>query len=159
VPGRIAEEIQQTKPLSLVAEAALNLYRTSDFLSLAMARVLKSADLSAVQFNVLRILRGAGSAGLCCREIGERLVTRDPDITRLLDRMERRGAIERSRENKDRRVITVRITALGLDILEQLDRPVERELQCHLGRLGEQRLTALIETLEQIRETGTRGES
>ncbi|HVX66906.1 MAG TPA: MarR family transcriptional regulator [Bryobacteraceae bacterium] len=158
MPGRIAEEIHQTKPLSLVAEAALNLYRTSDYLALAVARVLKSADLSAVQFNVLRILRGAGSAGLCCREIGERLVTRDPDITRLLDRMERRGIIERSRDSKDRRVITVRITPPGLDLLEQLDGPVEQELQCRLGRLGEQRLTALIETLEQIRETGTKGD-
>ncbi len=153
MPGRIASEIKQTKPLSLEAEAALNLQRTADHLAAAIAHVLKGAELSSAQFNVLRILRGAGKDGLACGEIGDRMVTRDPDITRLLDRMERRGVLERARDSRDRRVVTVRITDAGLAVLKEADRPVEMELKKHLGRLGTARLTALIETLEAIRET------
>jgi DNA-binding MarR family transcriptional regulator len=80
------------------------------------------------------------------------MVTRDPDITRLLDRMERRGVIVRSRESRDRRVVRVRITEAGLKVLKSLDRPVEQELKRLLGRLGPDRLGRLIEMLELIRE-------
>jgi DNA-binding MarR family transcriptional regulator len=112
----------------------------------------EAADLSASQFNVLRILRGAGKDGLACGEIGERMVARDPDITRLLDRLEKRGVIERSRDGRDRRVVTTRITDAGLKILKELDRPVEQEIKRHLGRVGRERLTDLIEALDMIRE-------
>ncbi len=152
VTGKIASEIKQTKPLSLEAEAVLNIQRTADHLSAAIGRILKAADISASQFNVLRILRGAGKEGLACGEIGGRMVARDPDITRLLDRLERRGVIERSRDSKDRRIVTTRITDAGLSILKELDRPVEQEVKRHLGRLGRERLTDLIGALEMVRE-------
>jgi MarR family transcriptional regulator, organic hydroperoxide resistance regulator len=152
VTGKLATDIKQTKPLSLESEAVLNIQRTADHLSAAIGRVLKAADLSASQFNVLRILRGAGKDGLACGEIGERMVARDPDITRLLDRLEKRGVIERSRDGRDRRVVTTRITDAGLKILKELDRPVEQEIKRHLGRVGRERLTDLIEALDMIRE-------
>ena len=152
MPGKIAAEIKQTKPMTLEAEAVLNIQRTADHLGSAAGRVLKEADVSVAQFNVLRILRGAGKDGLACGEIGERMVTRDPDITRLLDRMERRGVIARSRESRDRRVVRVRITEAGLSLLKRLDRPVEQELKRLLGRLGPDRLGRLTGMLELIRE-------
>jgi DNA-binding MarR family transcriptional regulator len=152
VPGRIAAEIKQTKPLSLEVEAVLNIQRTADHLAATIGRLLKAVDLSAQQFNVLRILRGARRDGLACREIGDRVVTRDPDITRLLDRMERNGLLERSRESKDRRVVTVRITEPGLAILKQVERPVEQELKRQVGRLGAGALAELIGMLELIRQ-------
>jgi DNA-binding MarR family transcriptional regulator len=137
--------------MSLPEEALLNIHRTAGRLQAAVAEVLKPADLSAAQYNVLRILRGAGKAGLACREIGERMVTRDPDTTRLLDRLEKRGLTARSRESKDRRVITVRITAAGLRVLQRLDGAVGRFVRHHMGKLDTKRLRALIEALELVR--------
>ena len=93
--------------------------------------------LSHTQYNVLRILRGAGEQGLCCREVAERMITRDPDITRLLDRLERRGLLARSRDSQDRRVITVRITAAGQKLLKDLDGPMgeyNRNLLSHMDK-------------------------
>jgi len=153
VPGRIQTEIQQTKPFPAIEEEAfLNLQRTADCLMAGLAAVLKPADLSPTQYNVLRILRGAGNDGLSCREIADRMVTRDPDMTRLLDRLEKRALVTRSRENKDRRVITVRISAKALELLSNLQEPVEESHRRQLGHLGAERLRALIETLEEARE-------
>ncbi len=149
--GKIALELKQTRPLSLEAEAMLNIKRTTSYLEAAVAHALKTHDLSSTQYNVLRILRGAGKAGLPCREIGERLVTREPDITRLLDRLEKRGLLGRSRESQDRRVITVRITDAGLAALKELDHPVEDAVRQPLRRLGTDRLAQLIEMLEEVR--------
>ena len=153
VPGRIASELKQTKPMSLEAEALLNIHRTAGRLEAGMAEALKPLDLSPAQYNVLRILRGARPGGLACREIGDRMVTRDPDITRLLDRLEKRGLIGRSRESKDRRVITVRIHAEGLAALKKLDGAVDRFTRNHFGKLDAKRLRALIEALELLRAT------
>jgi DNA-binding MarR family transcriptional regulator len=86
--------------------------------------LLKPYSLSGTQYNILRILRGAGEKGLACREVGGRLISRDPDMTRLLDRMESRGLIARAREAQDRRVVKTRITAEGLRLLDELDKPV-----------------------------------
>ncbi len=153
MPGQIQTEIRQAKPFaSLEEETFLNLQRTADRLLAGLARVLKAADLSPAQYNVLRILRGAGATGLACREIGERMVTRDPDITRLLDRLERRGLVTRSRDNGDRRVVTARITPPALELLQTLDGPVEEANRQQLGHLGAQRLELLIELLEAARE-------
>src|ERR1700674_4504346 len=92
------------------AEAAfLDLLRTTDMLSRGLIAVLKTEDISSTQYNVLRILRGSPE-GLPCGEIASRMITRDPDITRLLDRLEKRGLISRCRQAKDRRMIMVRIT-------------------------------------------------
>src|ERR1700726_2456656 len=125
----------------------LDLLRTSDMLSRRPAQVLKAEELSSNQYNVLRILRGAPE-GLPCGEIGNRMITRDPDITRLLDRLEKRGLISRSRETKDRRMVMARITGAGLKLLARLDEPVQAAHRKQLGHLGRERLRALTELLQ-----------
>lgn len=129
----------------------LDLLRTSDILARRLAHVLKNEDLSATQYNVLRILRGAPE-GLTCGEIANRMITRDPDITRLLDRMEKRGLISRSRETKDRRIVLTRITPEGLRLLGGLDDPIQEAHREQLGHLGRHRLEALAELLRVCRE-------
>src|SRR3954462_12771022 len=113
-------ELKQRKPFTCrEEELMLNIMRTADQLQRRMGELLKAAELSATQYNVLRILRGAGSEGLACGEISERMVTRDPDITRLLDPLEKRNLVTRSREKEDRRVVTARIAPAGLDLLKK----------------------------------------
>lgn len=131
-------------------DAFLDLLRTTDLLSRGPAQVLKSEDLSATQYNVLRILRGAPE-GLACGEIGNRMITRDPDITRLLDRLEKRGLISRERDTKDRRMVLTRITAEGLKLLARLDDPVQAAHRRQLGHLGRERLRQLAELLSTCR--------
>jgi DNA-binding MarR family transcriptional regulator len=133
--------------------AFLDLLRTTDMLSRGPARVLKTAGLSATQYNVLRILRGAPE-GLACGEIASRMITRDPDVTRLLDRLEKRGLISRSRQTKDRRTVMARITPEGLKLLRRLDGPVEAAHRKQLGHLGRRRLQALRELLRVARRQG-----
>src|SRR6202171_2533014 len=133
--------------------AFLELVRTTDLLSRGLVRVLKTQDLSSTQYNVLRILRGAPE-GLPCGEIANRMITRDPDITRLLDRLEKRGLISRSREVKDRRTVTARITPAGLELLGSLDEPVQTTHRKQLGHLGRNRLRALTELLHESRAKG-----
>jgi len=151
--GKLRDEIKQKRRFrSAEEEAFLNLQRTADVLARGMGEALKPWGLPQAQYNVLRILRGASRSGLACREIGERMVTHDPDITRLLDRLEARGLITRSREKADRRVITARITKEGLSILEQLDQPIEQVLKRRSGHLGKKQLRLLIELLELARK-------
>jgi DNA-binding MarR family transcriptional regulator len=130
--------------------AFLDLLRTTDILSRGLVEVLKTEDLSATQYNVLRILRGAPE-GLPCGEIASRMITRDPDITRLLDRMEKRRLISRCRETKDRRMVMARITPDGLKLLGRLDEPVEAAHRKQLGHLGRDQLRALTELLRSAR--------
>ena len=130
----------------------LDLLRTSDVLSRRIDYVLKDANLSANQYNVLRILRGAPE-GLPCGEIGNRMITRDPDITRLLDRLEKRELISRCRETKDRRTVLTRITSAGVKLLAELDEPVQRAHREQLGHLGRERLKALSELLRESRNS------
>jgi len=130
--------------------AFLDLLRTTDVLSHRPAQVLKTADLSATQYNVLRILRGAPE-GLTCGEVANRMITRDPDITRLLDRLEKRGLISRCREAKDRRMVLARITPEGLAVLAGLDSPIQEAHRRQLGHLGRERLRALAELLSACR--------
>lgn len=142
---------QVPKTKSSFEEAVfLDLVRTSDVLSRRITYVLKNAELSSNQYNVLRILRGAPE-GLPCGEIGSRMITRDPDITRLLDRLEKRELISRSRANKDRRLVLTRITAAGLKLLAELDEPVQQAHREQLGHLGRERLKALSELLRESR--------
>jgi DNA-binding MarR family transcriptional regulator len=126
--------------------AFLELMRTTDMLSRGLVWILKSEDLSPTQYNVLRILRGAPQ-GLFCGEIGSRMITRDPDVTRLLDRLEKRELISRCREAKDRRTVMARITPAGLKTLARLDEPVQAAHSKQLGHLGRRRLRALTELL------------
>lgn len=138
------EEIKQTKPFaSKEEEVSLNLQRTAEALRWAIVETLKPYELTPVQYNVLRILRGAGEQGLMCSEISERLITKDSDITRLLDRLENRGLVKRSRDAKDRRAIIAFITAEGLNLLAELDEPVSMASRNQLGHLG-------AELLEQL---------
>lgn len=141
-------------------DAYLDLLRTTDMLSRSLAQILKSEDLSSNQYNVLRILRGASeSQGLPCGEIANRMITRDPDITRLLDRLEKRALIARGRESKDRRVVLTRITPQGLALLARLDGPIQETHRRQLGHLGPARLKALAALLEESRtrlEPGSR---
>jgi DNA-binding MarR family transcriptional regulator len=148
----IREEILQTKQFpSLEAEAFLGLLRTADQLQARLMEMLKPYGLSPTQYNALRILRGAGAKGLPCSEIGERMINRDPDITRLMDRLERRGLVERSRDPKDRRVIKAQILPAGLKLLESLDLPVIQFQRALLGQLGDARLRTLIRLLDAAR--------
>ncbi len=130
--------------------AYVDLARTTDLLSRPVAQLLKTEDLSPAQYNVLRILRGCPE-GLTCREIGNRMITRDPDVTRLLDRLEKRGLISRNRGEKDRRLVLTRITAEGADLLARLDQPVRDLHRRLLGHLGAERLQALGQLLQACR--------
>ena len=151
--GKLAAEIQQTKPFALLEEeAVLNIVRTAEVLGQATTSFLREYELSPTQYNVLRILRGAEPAGATCTQIGERMINHDPDITRLLDRLESRGLAARERSKEDRRVVFTRITRQGLDLVAGIDRPVRAFLKARLGQLDQQDLTALIGQLEQIRE-------
>jgi DNA-binding MarR family transcriptional regulator len=125
----------------------LDLMRTADKLSRGLVQVLKTEDLSATQYNVLRILRGTPE-GLPCGEIASRMITRDPDVTRLLDRMEKRGLIQRWRETRDRRVVMAKITPHGLKTLGRLDEPIQETHRKQLGHLGRERLRMLMELLQ-----------
>jgi DNA-binding MarR family transcriptional regulator len=149
----IQAEIQQTKPFaSLEDEAVVSLHRTADVINGRFSDMLKPYGLSPTQFNALRILRGAGEGGRTCSEIAQRMINRDPDITRLLDRLERRGLVARSREGRDRRVIITRINQAGLDLLQGLDRPIEEFNRKQLGHLSEQQMRTLVKLLEAVRE-------
>jgi DNA-binding MarR family transcriptional regulator len=163
--GKLKSEIRKTKPFeNLAQEVFLNLLKTADLLSAEFAELFKQHGISPTQYNVLRILRGAGAGcceggqldpaaeGLACREIGQRMITRDPDMTRLLDRLEERGLITRERDKKDRRVITTRITDNGLALLRELDQPVLDLHDRQLGHLGAKKLNQLCDLLEAARE-------
>jgi DNA-binding MarR family transcriptional regulator len=146
-----AESGKNGRRVGCPEEAAfLDLLRTTDMLSRGLAHILKAEDLSSTQYNVLRILRGAAD-GLPCGEIASRMITRDPDITRLLDRLEKRELISRSRETRDRRTVIARITPDGLKLLARLDGPVEEGHRKQLGHLGRERLRALTELLSAAR--------
>lgn len=131
--------------------AYLDLVRTTELLSRPLVRLLKTAGLSPAQYNVLRILRGSPK-GLTCSAIGLRMVTRDPDITRLLDRLEKRQLVSRCREAQDRRQVLTRIAPAGLDLLASLDGPVLDTHRRLLGHLGRERLAALSGLLAACRE-------
>jgi DNA-binding MarR family transcriptional regulator len=153
VAGKLVAEIRQTKPFDLVEEeAVLNIARTAEVLGQSMADFLREYRLSPTQYNVLRILRGAGRAGAACSQIAERMIGRDPDITRLLDRLESQGLIARERGKKDRRVVVTRIALEGLSLLNAIDQPLRSFLRGRLAGIGKQSLSAMIDRLEQVRQ-------
>jgi DNA-binding MarR family transcriptional regulator len=150
--GRLQRELKQNKPFqSLQSEVYLNLARTADVLQRWEVELLKPAELTPSQYNILRILRGAGPDGHRCAEIGARMITRDPDITRLLDRLEKRGLVRRARDTQDRRVVTTRITDAGLKLLATLDEPVESTQLKMLGHMSRADLETLNRLLEAAR--------
>jgi DNA-binding MarR family transcriptional regulator len=143
-------ESKKQRPGCPEEQAFLELVRTADLLSRRMSHVLRAEDLSSNQYNVLRILRGAPS-GLPCGEIGNRMITRDPDITRLLDRLEKRGLISRSRDTQDRRTVTAKIAPDGLKLLARTDQPLMDAHRSQLGHLGQKRLRTLMDLLHETR--------
>ncbi|HVS33049.1 MAG TPA: MarR family transcriptional regulator [Thermoanaerobaculia bacterium] len=150
--GRLKSEIKQKRPFtSLQEEVVLAMLRTADQLAVPMNEVLREANLSLSQYNVLRILRGAGHEGLPCGEISERMVRRDPDLTRLLDRLEARGLVTRSRDTGDRRVVRSIIARDGLRVLESLDDTIDKTVRKTLAHMPARRLDALCELLEEAR--------
>jgi len=129
----------------------VELLRTADLLSRYPAHLLRDHGLSSNQYNVLRILRGSPE-GLLCGEIAARMITREPDITRLLDRLEKRGLVGRCRHAADRRRVITRITSDGLATLARLDDPVCSAHRRQLGHLGQKRLNQLSRLLAACRQ-------
>lgn len=152
--GLLAQEILQTKPFGNPSiEAYLNLVRTTEVLTREVATVFRRHDLTQAQYNILRILRGAGTDGLACQAIGKRLVTLDPDVTRLLDKLEQRGLVARERQHDDRRVVLVRLTAAGTALCDdpQLTADLTALHHQHFARLGPSDTATLIRLLETLR--------
>jgi len=143
--GRRSGELEEQVFLALAI--------STDQLSRRIEPVLRAAEISPTQYNVLRILRGSPE-GLACSEIGNRMISRDPDITRLLDRLERRGLVSRCRQTKDRRMVLTRITEAGLKLLGQLDAPVLETHRLLLGHLGPEKLRNLLKLLQEARRQG-----
>ena len=149
----LREELKQTRPFPRrSAEAAVSVMRTAAVLEHELNEVLKPSGLTVTQYNVLRILRGAGENGLCGREVGERLISRVPDVSRLLERMEDMGLVRRERDESDRRHVTARITESGRRLLEAVTPALEVVERSRFGRLSESALQTLITALAHVRE-------
>jgi DNA-binding MarR family transcriptional regulator len=124
--SRLQHELQQSRPFSTPAEeASLALLRTASRLDRLLLQKLRPYKLTPPQYNLLRILRGAGSKGLACGQLSDRMISLDPDVTRLLDRLEKRGLISRQRGQKDRRVVTTKITDEGAKLIAPIDDVVD----------------------------------
>ena len=148
----LRDEIKQTKPFpSQREEAYLNLQRTAALLDQRLSRFFKPWGLTPTQYNVLRILRGAGSEGLPCREVGDRMVTPVPDVTRLLDRLESKGWVLRERDETDRRVVLATITASGRELLAEIDPDLAARMEEMLGHVDETALRELNRLLVEAR--------
>jgi DNA-binding MarR family transcriptional regulator len=145
-------EIEQSVPFaSGEEEALLNLVRTADRLSRAIQRTIRPWGVTATQYNVLRILRGAGPEGLTCSEIGARMITEDPDITRLLRRLKSLKLIRQHHDRRDRRVVQTQISEAGLQLLDEMDPAVKRAPQELLGHLSAEEIAELTRLLELAR--------
>jgi DNA-binding MarR family transcriptional regulator len=132
------------------ARVFVALLTAADRLTQDADRLMKAHGLTGTQYNVLRILRGAEPAGLPCKGISDRMISRDPDMTRLLDRMEKRQMITRERQKEDRRVVLTRITSQGLDILRKLDGPIEDLHRGQFRHVTSSRLKTLAAVLEEV---------
>lgn len=146
----LSDLIQQAQFETLAQEAVLNVMVTETYLTSRLASVFADGGVTPAQFNVLRILRGAG-APLTCSQVGERLIDRTPDVTRLLARLEKAGLVSRARSTQDRRAVEVSVTPAGLDVLARLDGPAHDEIE-RLGRhLSADDLATLSRLLEALR--------
>jgi DNA-binding MarR family transcriptional regulator len=155
VPSGLKREIRQTRPFrSLEEEASLGIVRTAAALEHAFGQALKPYDITPTQYNVLRILRGAGPEGLCRHEVGSRLIREVPDVTRLLDRMEDQGLIERARKGRDRRYVTTTITKKGLELVRDLQDTVDGLHRDLLGHMDRAQLRTLVSLLDDARHRG-----
>ncbi len=152
MPSRLQDELQQTKAFgSLRQEAILQMARSSAVFSHSWEQYLRGFGITGTQYNVLRILRGAGDAGLSRHAVSCRMVTRVPDVSRLLDRMTAGGLVTRARGTDDRRKVNTAITPKGLSILAELDVPSLRVPDEQLGHMSDEHIRRLIELLEEAR--------
>lgn len=150
--SKLRAEIQQSKPFSSLAEEVLlNLQRTADRLSSEGDEIFEAHGLTSSQYNVLRILRGAGEKGHPCQEVGARMISRVPDVTRLLDRLEKAGFVARRRCTEDRRVVYATILKKGLDVLAELDAPVSAMAPRLFAALSPRELEQLNDLLVRAR--------
>ncbi len=150
--GKLQAEIRQRKPfVSLEEEAYLNLVRTADTLTREIELLLQPHGITTTQYNVLRILRGAAPEGATCSAVSERLLAFDPDVTRLLDRLEKVQLVQRTRSVTDRRVVMTTITPAGLELLARLDEPLKALFRQQFKGISRERLTQLVADLEEIR--------
>jgi DNA-binding MarR family transcriptional regulator len=134
----------------LEAQIFVALLKAADALAADADQLMKSNGLTSAQYNVLRILRGAGPEGLPCNAIGERMISRDPDMTRLLDRMEKRELITRERQTEDRRVVKAGITDEGLKLLKKMDAPIRELHKSQFTQMTSARLKTLMELLSEV---------
>jgi DNA-binding MarR family transcriptional regulator len=149
----LKREIAQERPFSSVEEEALlNLLRTADCLQRAFQRKSKDWGVTSTQYNVLRILRGAQPQGLTCSAIGNRMITAEPDITRLLARLKALKLIRQQRDRHDRRVVWTQISEPGLELLREMDPVIQRLPKELLGHLENVELAELIRLLEVARK-------
>jgi DNA-binding MarR family transcriptional regulator len=152
----IRSEIKQRRPFpSPHQEALVALIRTADVLRRAVADVVEPLGITTQQYNVLRILRGAGADGLPTLEIAERMIEQTPGITRLLDRLERKKLVTRERSIADRRCVYCRITQPGLDLLGRLDAPLQAAAAQCFDSFTKRALAQLVESLDRTRERTT----
>jgi len=150
--SQLARELKQARPFpSPVPEALLGIMRTAALVELRLADVFRPYGLTPTQYNVLRILRGAGAEGLPRCEVQSRLVAPVADTTRLLDRLERMGFVARTRSTEDRRVVTSKITPRGLAVLEKVAKPLQAFQEKEIGQISEARLRTLIDILDEVR--------
>lgn len=147
-----ARTISDGRKARLEAYVFVALLKAADSLSQEAEQLIKAAGLTSAQYNVLRILRGAEPDGLLCRGISDRMISRDPDMTRLLDRMEKNKLITRERQKEDRRVIKTRITAEGLKLLKKLDRPVNELHKNQFRHMPPAQLKRLAELLAEVQK-------
>src|SRR3954469_18612709 len=148
----LREELRQTKPFaSLEEEALLSIVRTSAVLMDDFERLLRPYRITSTQYNVLRILRGAEPDGLCRNELRDRMLTRMPDVTRLLDRMEEAGLVERTRESDDRRMVSSRITKKASQLLATLDPLVAENEKHSFSGISREQIQTLIDVLDAVR--------
>jgi DNA-binding MarR family transcriptional regulator len=153
--SRLQREIKQTKPFGSAAqETTIAILRTADVVRTHLAEVIEPAGVTLQQYNVLRILRGSHPEPLATLEIGERMIERQPGVTRLLDRLEAKGLVRRERCPTDRRIVHASITPGGLDLLEELDAPIQEAEDIVQSSLSTADLRTLIRLLERIRIGG-----
>jgi DNA-binding MarR family transcriptional regulator len=155
MPSRLEAEIKQTRPFARKSsEALVSIMRTAAVLDHRMQDALKDFGITPTQYNVLRILRGAGKEGLCGREIGERLISRVPDVSRLLDRMEEQGLMTRERDPADRRHVTARVSSRGLKLLVEVEPTLRALEEGFCAGVTPAALTRLVDTLDALRTPG-----
>jgi DNA-binding MarR family transcriptional regulator len=151
----LKQEIAQEQPFaSLEEEALLNLLRTADFFERAIQQKTRARGVTSTQYNVLRILRGAGAQALTCSSIGDRMITAEPDITRLLGRLKALKLIRQRRDKHDRRVVRTQIAEAGLELLRKMDAEIQAGPKEMLAHLSGAETREMIRLLEKARHSG-----